>query len=276
MLINRIGGIGVLLLVATCMSLKTQAEMPLTRSQDGTVHAAFVPLLDGSSLEGWSHQGNWRVVDGVIARTEAGGHLVCRRMKVPDNFELRFEWRISCGGNSGVFYRPGRSEYQILDNANHKNGENPRTSAASLYFCMQPSHDATKPVGDWNSARVLCKGTKVQHWLNDEKVIDFDHTDPKYLYNIGMMKSRGGDITSRGGYVTLQDHGAAVWYRNLLLRQVADSEALDQIPVKPAEISPDLLTAERLKIKQTIAYIKRRAAEKAALAKENTPASDKQ
>ncbi len=273
---NRIGRIGALLFVATWMPLKAQAEVSPARSQDGAVHAGFVPLLDGSSLEGWSHQGNWRVVHGVIARTESGGHLICRRIKVPDNFELCFEWKISRGGNSGVFYRPGRSEYQILDNANHINGKNPRTSAAALYFCMQPSHDATKPVGEWNSARVLCKETQVQHWLNEEKVIDFDHTNPKYHYNIGMMKARGGDITSRGGYVTLQDHGAAVWYRNLLLRQVTDSEALDQTPVKPAEISSELLTAERLKIKQTIAYIKRRAAEKSALANENTPASDKQ
>ena len=263
-MLKQVGWIGILLFVALGNALQVAAEVPPPRSADAATEGAFVSLLDGSSLEGWSQQGNWEVEKGVITRTKAGGHLICKRIQIPDNFELRFEWKISPGGNSGVFYRPGRCEYQILDNANHVNGKNPRTSAAALYFCMQPSHDATLPTGKWNAARVLCQGTQIQHWLNGEKVVDFDHTNPKYLDNIGMMKDRGGDITSRGGHVKLQDHGAAVWYRNLKIRQVPDNEKLDSTPVKPAEISPELIRAERLKIKQTIAYRKKRAAEKQA------------
>ena len=55
---------------------------------------------------------------------------------------------------------------QVLDNKVHGDGKNPRTSAASLYFCMAPSHDATKPVGQWNTGRIVCKGSVIQHWLN--------------------------------------------------------------------------------------------------------------
>ena len=252
------------LFIICLMSPHVVAGTPARESRDLPSEYEFAPLFDGSSLEGWSHEGNWEVQEGLIVRTQTGGHLVCKKREVPNNFELRFEWKISPGGNSGVFYRPGRYEYQILDNSKHVNGKNPRTTAAALYFCMQPSVDATKPVGEWNLGRVLCKGSQIQHWLNGIKVIDFDHTDPRYRYNIGMMKARGGDITSRGGHVKLQDHGAQVWYRNLELRQVADSEILDSTPVKPAKISQELLEAERIKIKQTIAYIKRRTAEKAA------------
>ena len=71
---------------------------------------------------------------------------------------------------------------------------NARTSAASLYFCMQPSHDATKPVGEWNTGRVICKGTVVQHWLNGKKVVGFDYEDPRWAFNVDLLKKRGGDL----------------------------------------------------------------------------------
>ncbi len=131
-------------------------------------------------------------------RTGKGGSLVYPLKPIPDDFELRFEWKVAPGSNSGVYYRPTQYEFQILDNQKHADGKNPRTSAASLYFCMPPSHDATRPVGQWNTARVVCKGTVIQHWLNGEKVIDFDYTDPKYAEQVKLLKLRGGDLTARG------------------------------------------------------------------------------
>ena len=128
--------------------------------------AGFQLLFNGENLDGWKHSGNWTVEDGQITRTGRGGSLIYTTAKVPDDFELRFDWKVAKGSNSGLYYRPTQYEYQILDNSVHKDGQNPRTSAASLYFCMQPSKDATKPVGQWNSGRVVCKGTVVQHWLN--------------------------------------------------------------------------------------------------------------
>lgn len=216
-----------------------------------STHAAepeFETCFDGSSLEGWKHSGNWIVEDNVVTRTGRGGSLVYVTRKIPDNFELRFEWKVAKGSNSGVYYRPGQYEYQILDNDVHADGKNPRTSAASLYFCMQPSEDATKPVGEWNQGRIVCKGSVVQHWLNGKKVIDFDYADPKWEFNVSLLKKRGGNLAARGAHLSLQDHGDPVSYRNIRMRSIPDSEDIGHSDVQPASISPEVLKKEKEKL----------------------------
>ena len=217
----------------------------------------FTALFDGKTLDGWKHSGNWRVENGVITRGGKGGSLVYTSSKVPDDFELRFEWRVAKGSNSGVYYRPTQYEYQILDNAVHADGQNPRTSAASLYFCMQPSVDATAPVGEWNKGRIVCKGTVIQHWLNGKKVVGFDYEDPKYAFHVDMLKKRGGDLTRRGANLSLQDHGDPVWYRNLRWRALGPNDEIDRSPVTPAEIPAAALEKEAKKLE---GIVKRREA----------------
>jgi hypothetical protein len=209
----------------------------------------FEALFDGKSLDdGWKHGGNWKVEDGVITREGRGGSLVYEAKKIPDDFELRFHWKVAKGSNSGVYYRPGQYEYQILDNSVHADGKNPRTSAASLYFCMAPSHDATKPVGEWNDGRIVCKGTIIQHWLNGKKVIHFDYSDSKWAFNIDMLEKRGAKLPARGAKLSLQDHGDPVWYRAIKLRSLPADEKLDMKEVVPAKIADEVLEAERKKL----------------------------
>jgi hypothetical protein len=214
--------------------------------------AGFELLFNGRDLDGWKHSGNWFVEDGAIARKDRGGSLVYAVKKIPDDFELRFQWRVGAGSNSGVYYRPTQVEYQILDNAAHADGKNPRTSAASLYFCMPPARDATKPIGQWNTGRVVCKGTVIQHWLNGEKVIDLDYADPKRADEVEMLRKRGGDLTARGANLSLQDHGDPVWYRGIKLRELGPDDQLDRTPVTPQEIPADVLQAEREKLERII------------------------
>ncbi|MCR9198327.1 MAG: DUF1080 domain-containing protein [Planctomycetaceae bacterium] len=217
----------------------------------GTTRAAdkqFRVLFNGQDLSGWKHSGNWKVEDGVITRSGRGGSLVFIEQNIPDDFELQFEWKVAKGSNSGVYYRPGQYEYQILDNDVHADGKNPRTSAASLYFCMQPSEDATRPVGEWNKGRIVCKGSVIQHWLNDVKVIDFDYTDPRWEFNVTMLKLRGADLSKRGARLSLQDHGDPVWYRNLKLRSIPAGEEIGHTDVQPAQISAEILAKEQAKL----------------------------
>lgn len=220
----------------------------------------FQTLFDGSSEKDWQHSGNWKVADGVWERTGKGGSLVYKGSKVPDNFELRFEWKVASGSNSGVYYRPGQYEYQILDNQKHKDGKNPRTSAASLYFCMPPSVDATRPIGQWNDARIVCAGSVIQHWLNGTKVVDFDYTDPKWSFNIELLGKRGAKLDSRGAYLNFQDHGDPVWYRNIKMRSISADEDIGHSDVTPAEVSPEALEAEA---KKAAGIVARREAAKA-------------
>jgi len=211
--------------------------------------AGFEALFNGRNLDnGWEHKGNWKVESGAITREGKGGSLVYKAKKIPEDFELRFQWKVAKGSNSGVYYRPGQYEYQILDNSVHKDGKNPRTSAASLYFCMAPSHDATKPVGEWNQGKIVCKGTIIQHWLNGKKVIHFDYSDSKWSFNINLLEKRGAKLPARGANLSLQDHGDPVWYRAIKLRTLPADEKLDMKDVTPAKIADDVLEAERKKL----------------------------
>ena len=149
----------------------------------------FVSLFDGKSFTGWKHSGNWIIEDGAFYRKASGGSLTYTEALVPDDFELRFEWKVSKGCNSGIYYRPRQYEYQILDNQNSPYGENPRQSAGSLFFCMAPSMDATKPFGEWNTGRVKCKGTIIEHWVNGERVLSFDYRDPKWTQQVDLLKT---------------------------------------------------------------------------------------
>jgi len=214
--------------------------------------AGFEMLFDGTSFEGWQQKGNWVLQDGAMFRERRGGGISYRAKKIPDDFELRFGWKVGEGANSGVYYRPGQYEYQILDNRKHGDRMNPRTSAASIYFCMAPSHDATKPAGEWNTGRIICKGTVIQHWVNGEKVIDFDYADPKWAFNVDLLRKRGGDLAARGAYLSLQDHGDPVWYRGIKLRTLGEADQLDRTPVTPAPVSEEALKAEQKKLEHIL------------------------
>lgn len=206
----------------------------------------FEPLTGGSELKGWEHKGNWIIEDGVLSRKGAGGSLTYKTKKVPDDFELRFDWKVAKGSNSGVYYRPGQYEYQILDNKVHNDGKNPRTSAASVYFCMAPSKDATRPVGEWNEGKIVCQGTIIQHWLNGERVIDFDYANPKWKAEVELLRIRGADLASRGAYLYLQDHGDPVWYRNFRLREIPKTEKIDHQPTTPMAIPAEAQAKEQM------------------------------
>lgn len=231
---------------------KKIAKMTEKESRQG-----FVELFDGESFDGWEQDGNWRIEDGAFFRAAKGGSLTYKRKKVPDDFELRFEWKVSQGCNSGVYYRPGQVEYQVLDNIGSPYGENPRQAAASLFFCMAPSKDATRPVGQWNSGRVVCKGTVIQHWLNNEKVLDFDYTDPKWADMVELLTIRGGDLTGRGGELWLQDHGQPVWFRNLRWREIPPAEELKaSAEFKPMPVPAGALAKEQERVRKMLEQAK--------------------
>lgn len=210
----------------------------------------FKLLADGITFKGWEHGGNWEIEKGAFYRARKGGSLTFITKLVPDDFELRFEWKVSKGCNSGVYYRPAQYEYQVLDNVNSPYGENPRQAAASLFFCMAPSKDASKPFGEWNAGRIVGKGSVIQHWLNGEKVIDFDYTDPKWSKEIGLLRIRGADLAARGGKLWLQDHGQAVWFRNIRMREIPENEFIKADPkFQPMPIPPAALKKEQARVR---------------------------
>lgn len=241
----------VLVLVASASAAGVSAAERVSLSAEERA-LDFRLLFDGVNLDGWQKTENWVVENGALGCPRRGGDISYTAEKIPDDFELRFEWMISKGGNSGVYYRPGQYEYQTLDDEHSPYGENPRQSAASLFFCMAPNKRLAKPHGEWNTGRIVCKGTVIQHWLNEEKVIDFDYTDPKWAREVEILTIRGADLSARGAYLRLQDHGQPAWYRNIRLRKIPADETLPRADLTPLPIPPAALEKENARIAQML------------------------
>jgi hypothetical protein len=210
--------------------------------------AGWRSLFDGKSFNGWRgfHSDKvpegWVIEDGCIKKAQAegelgqaGGDLIT--VDQFDNFELSLEWKLSKGGNSGIKYLVSESlpptgksgisfEYQVLDDDSHpdaKNGMNGNRTAGSLYDLI-PAGSTKKlnPIGEFNQVRIIVKGKHIEHWLNDVKVVEFERGSDQFKERIAQSKFKDtkgfGEIAK--GHILLQDHGDAVWYRNIKIRKL--------------------------------------------------------
>ena len=141
------------------------------------------------------------------------------------NFELKFDWKIAEGGNSGVIYRANKGkglEYQVLDDERHIRGKTPNSSAAALYDLVGPVAD--KPyhsAGEWNSGRIVCNGNHIEHWLNGTKVLEIEIGSDDWNERFAKSKFVGAEnFANRANNIQFQDHGADVSYRNILIREL--------------------------------------------------------
>jgi hypothetical protein len=210
---------------------------PLATAQDGTVpDQEEIVLFDGSNLDQWRGYrqeaigSGWKVDDGILKFDGSGGGDIITRDTFT-NFEFTFDWAVTEGANSGIMYRvtlgdnaPYLSgpEYQILDDARHADGKSPLTSAAALYGLYPRGNTRTKPVGEWNSGKIVIQGNKVQHWLNGELAVETeigsaDWTEKVANSKFADWKKFGVNAT---GHLCLQDHGNEVWFRNLKVKRL--------------------------------------------------------
>ena len=198
--------------------------------------AGWKLLFDGQSLAGWRGYketkpgAGWRAEGGVLVTAGRAGDLVTQEEF--GDFELSFEWKISEAGNSGVIYRVGLGdsatyrtgpEYQVLDNVKAEDNKKPNRLAGSLYdIGAAPPKDFTKPVGEWNSARIAVRGWHVEHWLNGEKVADLDLGSPAGKAAIAESKFKDWPkfASLLRGRIALQDHGSVVSFRAIKLREL--------------------------------------------------------
>jgi len=195
----------------------------------------FVSLFDGKSTQGWrgykkqQAPAGWVVEEGALARKGKGGDIMTEDQF--GDFDLRFEWKVGPGANSGVMYRVTEDqpasymtgpEYQVLDNAKHPDGRSPLTSAAALYGLYPAEGGETKPVGEYNDARIVLKGNHLEHWLNGKKVVETDINGEDWNKRIAASKFKGwkkfGQMPE--GHIVIQDHGDAVWYRNIRIKKL--------------------------------------------------------
>ena len=193
-------------------------------------------LLSDGTLDAWRGYGRdnapsgWSASGDTIAFAPGveGGTLITRERF--GDFELAFAWRISEGGNSGVFYRVTETEaapywsgpeYQILDNAGHSDGGASETSAGANFALHGPGEDHSRPVGEWNHSRIFVQGELVEHWLNGALIVAYELRSDEW--RAAVAASKFADWPAYGmaaaGHLGLQDHGDAVWYRDVRVRE---------------------------------------------------------
>jgi hypothetical protein len=193
-------------------------------------------LFDGTNLNAWrEYRGDaigpaWRIVDGNIVKNVPTEDLVTREQF--GDFELTLDWKVAKGGNAGIFYRATEEydkvywsapEYQLLDDPNHRDGQNPLTSAGAAYGLYPAPRGAVKPAGEWNTARIVARGAHIEHWLNGTKMADYEAGSPEWEAKVKESKFKDWPNYGRArrGLIALQgDHGGELMLRNIKIREI--------------------------------------------------------
>lgn len=216
------------------MLRKIGIALALTALLASPLHAQKWQPLPASAWRGYlkpAMPAGWKVIDGALTRVAEAGDIITKEQFA--NFELELEWKISPGGNSGIFFHVVEDpkleetyfsgpEYQILDNHGHADGKNPLTSAASNFAVDAPVKDLTRKVGAWNKARLVVRGPHVEHWLNGIKVVEYEMWTPEWNQRVAASKFKTMPAygTSKNGHIALQDHGNWVAFRNIRIRRI--------------------------------------------------------
>ncbi len=212
--------------------------------------AGWKLLFDGKTTEHWRGyrkagfpEKGWKVEDGAIRVIKGGGGGDIVTNEQYTDFELALEFKCAPGANSGIMYRVAETkdypwmtgpEFQILDDAGHKDGQDPKHTVGALYDLIAPPAD--KPVakaGEWNHARVRIKDGVLQHFLNGRLTAQCRIDDEKWREMISGSKFKQwpGFGMEKKGHIDLQDHGDDVWYRSIKIRDLSAEAAM------PGELS---------------------------------------
>ena len=234
----------------TVQKAKTAVAPALNKLTPAEVTAGWTLLFDGKTSTGWRGYNKkdfpkgWEVVDGAFhcigtgtgeAGSENGGDIIYdKKLK---NFDLKAEWKISKGGNSGIFILGQEvagwpiwktaPEMQVLDNDNHPDamlGKDGDRKAGSLYDLIPAKPQNAKPYGQWNTSEIICfKGTIVFK-QNGATVVEFHlwTEDWKKLVKDSKFPELNPDWANvaKEGYIAFQDHGDDVWYRNIKIKSL--------------------------------------------------------
>lgn len=197
--------------------------LPALRAEPG-----FIPLFDGT-LSGWKLMGGkgsgYVVENGIlVCPADGGGNLFTEKEYA--NFVLRFEFRLSPGGNNGIGIRApleGRASYQgmeiqILDDEHprYQGKIKPAQYHGSIYDVVPAEHGFKKPTGEWNVEEITADGRHIKVVLNGHTIVDANLDDVK---DPEVLKKHPG-LQRTTGHVGFLGHGTRVEFRNVRIKEL--------------------------------------------------------
>ena len=246
--IVSIGFAATLLLACNSQNDKNTNQAVKTDStQTATTNDGWITLFDGKTTNGWHKYGGgavgsaWKIADGALyldtaekenGKIKGGGDIATDEEF--ENFDLKLDWKISKGGNSGIMflvhedttkyknpYETG-TEMQVLDNDGHSDGKIKKHRAGDLYDLISCSRETVKPVGEWNAVEIKLLNGKLDFFLNGENVVSTTMWDDNWNKMVAnsKFKTMPGFGTFKKGRIDLQDHDFMVWYRNIMIKRL--------------------------------------------------------
>ena len=223
--------IGVLIL-----NHQSTIKSAIRNPQSAMAPAPWRVLFDGSSLAAWRGYkdtpvpSGWRIADGTLAKDVPVADIVSKDEF--GDFELELDWKIGEAGNSGIFYRGTEEydhiywsapEYQLLDDIKGADNKTRLTCAGAAYAILPSPPGHLKPVGDWNRARIVAKGSHVEHWLNGVKLLEYELGSEDWDARVKASKFKDWPNFGRArrGRIALQgDHAGTLAFRNIRIREL--------------------------------------------------------
>jgi len=238
-------GVLALTVLMSCKTKEVKKEVSNEVAVEvNSISEKWITLFDGSNYDSWKGYlqdgvyDEWSIDGDAMLFTpgEKGGKNIITKQKFT-SFELAIDWKISEGGNSGIFwsvfedekfseaYHTG-PEIQVLDNERHPDAKaNPKFhQAGALYDLVQPTSDVCNPAGEWNKVLLKVDHNKNEGsvTLNGTIIVEFPVHGAGWDALVANSKFKGweGFGKYRTGHIGLQDHSDKVWYRNIKIKEL--------------------------------------------------------
>ncbi len=207
----------------------TKGDLPVSTS------VVWTSLID-SSMSQWrayrkdAMPPGWTVTDSTLSKNGAVVDIQSKAQYA--NFELEFDWMIGAVSNAGVFYHVTEEyaapywsgpEYQLVDDPGYPGAKDTLYKSATAYGVYAAKSGVVKPVGQWNSARIVVAGNFVEHWLNGQQVVQYQFGSPDWVARVkaGKFHEYPNYGLAKRGFLAIQgDHPGQLSIRGMRIREL--------------------------------------------------------
>ena len=229
----------ILIFAASAISCTTNNKNELNTISKKEKSEGWELLFDGKTMDNWKtfnggEVTGWKIIEGEMHNSgvgsDHGGDIVTKKQY--ENFELSLEWKIAPESNSGIFFHVQEGivdaiyetgpEYQLLDDKGWPTKLEDHQYSGANYAMHVPQNAEVVPLDQWNTSKIVINNPHVEHWLNGNKVVEYDLWSDKWnaLKNTGKWKDMPHYGASKKGHIGIQDHGGLTMFRNIKIREL--------------------------------------------------------